>query len=188
MSDSVTTDYYQILQVSPQAQLDTIETMFRHFAQRYHPDNKKTGDRDMFQLVIEAHDTLRDAASRASYDLQRAQREGANAPMYEAIVGESTFESDSNIQRVLLAACYFKCRSSPGNPGISMFEMMKLFDLPREQMDFHLWYLKGKGWIERTDGGLYAITVDGVDRAVHEQKENPMPSRIEDLSARTIHL
>ena len=31
-------------------------------------------------------------------------------------------------------------------------------------MEFHLWYLKEKGWILRTDTGGYAITADGVDK------------------------
>ena len=31
-------------------------------------------------------------------------------------------------------------------------------------LEFHLWYLKQKGWVERTETGGYAITVDGVDR------------------------
>ena len=32
------------------------------------------------------------------------------------------------------------------------------------ELEFHLWYLKEKGWVERTDSGGYAITADGVDR------------------------
>jgi hypothetical protein len=41
-----------------------------------------------------------------------------------------------------------------------------------EHLEFHLWYLREKGWIRRTESGTVAITVEGVDRAnsEHERK------------------
>lgn len=36
---------------------------------------------------------------------------------------------------------------------------------PVEHLQFHLWYLKEKGWIRKTESGMFAITVEGVDRA-----------------------
>ena len=35
-------DYYELLEISPNANSGTIERMFRYFAQRYHPDNRKS--------------------------------------------------------------------------------------------------------------------------------------------------
>jgi len=64
------TDYYERLEISPNANPDTIERMFRYFVQRYHPDNQETGNRDRFDLIIEAHATLRDPIKRAQYDVQ----------------------------------------------------------------------------------------------------------------------
>jgi hypothetical protein len=37
---------------------------------------------------------------------------------------------------------------------------------PREMLDFHLWYLRDKGWIMREDDGSMAITADGVDQSL----------------------
>jgi curved DNA-binding protein CbpA len=37
-------DYYEILELSSNANSGTIERMFRYLAQRYHPDNRDTGD------------------------------------------------------------------------------------------------------------------------------------------------
>ena len=45
-------DYYEILEISPNANSATIERIFRYLAQRYHPDNRTTGDRDRFYLVV----------------------------------------------------------------------------------------------------------------------------------------
>jgi hypothetical protein len=39
---------------------------------------------------------------------------------------------------------------------------------PREHLEFHLWYLKEKGWIGRLENGTLAIPVEGVDRANSE--------------------
>jgi len=49
---------------------DTIDRVFRYFAQRYHPDNPDTGDRTRFDVVMEAHNTLKDPERRAQYDIQ----------------------------------------------------------------------------------------------------------------------
>jgi hypothetical protein len=46
--------------------------------------------------------------------------------------------------------------------GIMEFE--KVLGCPRHHMEFHIWYLKEKGWILRTDTGGFAITADGVDK------------------------
>ena len=37
-------DYYEILQVSDSAEPETINRVYRIFAQRYHPDNQETGN------------------------------------------------------------------------------------------------------------------------------------------------
>jgi DnaJ-class molecular chaperone len=63
-------DHYENLEISPNADASTIERVFRHLAGRYHPDNKETSDRTRFDLVIEAHDVLRDPERRAAYDVQ----------------------------------------------------------------------------------------------------------------------
>ncbi len=39
---------------------------------------------------------------------------------------------------------------------------------PRDHLEFHLWYLKAKGWIGRLENGTLAITVEGVDRTNSE--------------------
>lgn len=58
-------DYYEVLEISPNVNSDTIERMFRYFAQRYHPDNSQTGDLTRFDVIVEAHNTLRDPVRRA---------------------------------------------------------------------------------------------------------------------------
>jgi len=33
-------------------------------------------------------------------------------------------------------------------------------------LEFHLWYLRDKGWIMRMEDGSMAITADGVDQSL----------------------
>jgi hypothetical protein len=49
------------------------------------------------------------------------------------------------------------------NPGIGEYEVARLLCKPIELVEFHVWYLKAKGWVERMDSGQLAISALGVD-------------------------
>ena len=53
-------DYYEFLQISPNAEPVTITRVYRFLASRLHPDNPATGDAEQFRLLKEAYDTLSD--------------------------------------------------------------------------------------------------------------------------------
>jgi curved DNA-binding protein CbpA len=59
-------DHYETLQISPNADPDTIHRVYRLLAQRYHPDNQETGDEKRFREINEAYAVLSDASNRAS--------------------------------------------------------------------------------------------------------------------------
>jgi len=56
MEASTFTDYYEILEINANASSETIDRMFRFLAQRYHPDNRDTGDHHRFHEIVRAHD------------------------------------------------------------------------------------------------------------------------------------
>jgi curved DNA-binding protein CbpA len=161
-------DYYETLEVSPNANSETIERMFRYLAQRYHPDNQDTGDRDRFDLVLEAHNTLRDTVKRVQYDIEYKQQVSAHAKLVEDASDSHGIERDVEVQARLLSLFYTKRRNNIREPGIGDAELSHLLDCPQEHLEFHLWYMKEKRWIERREDGLLAITIDGVDRASSE--------------------
>ena len=66
--DAPEVDYYEILQVSANADPETIHGVYRFQAQRFDPDNAETGDAKMFQAVGEAYKVLSDPRKRAAYD------------------------------------------------------------------------------------------------------------------------
>ncbi|MEJ1160076.1 J domain-containing protein [Prosthecomicrobium sp. N25] len=164
MENSQFLDYYEILEISPNANSGSIERMFRYLAQRYHPDNPESGDRLRFDMIMEAHDTLRDPAKRARFDLLRKDHLGTRAEIAQEASSSRGIEQDNLIQRQLLMLLYAKRRRNTKDPGLGEIELEVLLGCPTELLDFHLWYLKEKGWIRRNENGTLSITVDGVDR------------------------
>jgi hypothetical protein len=77
-------------------------------------------------------------------------------------------ERDVDIQDKVLSILYVKRRQDINEPGIGNYDLERLAGCPREHLEFHLWYLKEKGWIARLENGTLAITVEGVDRANSE--------------------
>ncbi len=73
-------DYYEALQISVNAEPETVHRVYRLFAQRFHPDNKETGSESRFRLVTEAYRVLSDPKLRAQYRSgPRAAAEGTLA-------------------------------------------------------------------------------------------------------------
>ena len=75
-------DYYEVLQVSTNADPDTIHRLFRILAQRFHPDNQATGDSEQFRQVSEAYEVLKDDQKRAAE--VREAKDRVRAALHEA--------------------------------------------------------------------------------------------------------
>ncbi|MER9331706.1 DnaJ domain-containing protein [Mesorhizobium sp. M0152] len=174
------TDHYEILEISPNANSETIERVFRYFAMRYHPDNRDTGDESRFSEIVEAHNTLKDPVKRAQYDIQYKDHLNLRRVLTEEASNTKGLERDVVIQAKLLSLLYVKRRQDVNNPGVGDSELERLSGCPREHLEFHLWYLKAKGWIGRIENGMFAITVEGIDRANSEHPRNPPTARLLD--------
>jgi curved DNA-binding protein CbpA len=157
------TDYYELLQVSPNADRETIERVFRFLAKRYHPDNGETGNTDRFKMLSEAYRTLSDPEARAAYDVKYEGARAIQWRIFEEPSSNDDADADRKLQNGILSILYTKRKRDPSNPGVGIFELEKLLGAPEQHLEFHIWYLKEKGWIGRTDSGKFAITVTGVD-------------------------
>lgn len=67
-ADLLELDCYEVLQLSPNADAEMIERVYRMLAQRYHPDNRDTGNAELFIQLCEAYRILANPEQRASYD------------------------------------------------------------------------------------------------------------------------
>ena len=175
-------DYYEILEISPNANSGTIDRMFRYLAQRFHPDNKDTGDRRRFDEIVEAHDTLGDPVKRAQYDIQHKNQTGIRWKLTKEASDSKGIERDVEIQNKLLSVLYVKLRQNIGDPGIGSLDLERMLGCPAEHLEFHIWYLKEKGWVRRTENGTLAITVEGVDRANSDYQRKATSKLITDQS------
>ena len=63
----------------------------------------------------------------------------------------------------VLEVLYTQRRLDPGVPGIFTIDLEKLTGRPREHLEFTVWYLVQKKYIQRGDSSLLVITADGVE-------------------------
>ena len=159
-----TNDYYEDLQISPNADKEMIERVFRILAKRYHPDNIESGDAEKFNVLYKAYQVLSDSEKRAAFDAKYEQLRADRWKIVEEASQSDGFESDDRIRQGVLSLLYVARRQDALNPGMGIIEFEKVLGCPQHHMEFHIWYLKEKGWILRTDTGGYAITADGVDK------------------------
>jgi curved DNA-binding protein CbpA len=162
MRDGRFLDYYEILQVSQRAEPETIARVFRHFAKRYHPDNPETGNRENFDLCAEAYETLTNPEKRAAYDLVYEDSFDDRLSLLDAAIGCGNDEDDQRVRQRLLSVLYEQRRRDVHEASVGEIDLERMLDCPREHIAFHVWYLREKQWLERTDRGL-AITALGID-------------------------
>jgi curved DNA-binding protein CbpA len=157
-------DYYEILQVSPRADRDTIERVFRYLANRFHPDNRETGDVERFTELVDAYDTLSSAAKRAKYDLSYESVRESRWKMFNHETASENVDNDSRLRLALMSILYIVRRNNPTEPGVGTMELERLLECPEAVLKFHTWYLKENQWISRLETGYLAITALGVDK------------------------
>ena len=170
-------DYYEALQISVNAEPETVHRVYRLFAQRFHPDNKETGSESRFRLVTEAYRVLSDPKLRAQYDLahERQQKERWRLVEHGADAGND-FLSERAVRMTVLEVLYTKRRLEPHEPGIFLMDLEKLTGRPREHLEFTVWYLVQKKLIQRADNSILVITADGVEY-LESQEQTAQPAR-----------
>jgi curved DNA-binding protein CbpA len=157
-------DHYETLQVSPNADADTIDRVFRHLAKRYHPDNRETADRERFDRLVTAHRVLSDPEQRTRYDLHYEEGRALQWGLAREAASGQVIEDDRVVRERLLSLLYVQRRRDVTNPSIGNIELERLLSLPEVHLDFHIWFLKEKKLVERTERG-FAITALGVEEA-----------------------
>lgn len=74
-------DYYELLQVPPEADLGAISAAYKRLVFELHPDRNKSPEATARTAEINrAYNTLRDPAARAKYDSQRRSRASSGRP------------------------------------------------------------------------------------------------------------
>lgn len=171
MSDSQPfVDYYRILQIDPNCGAKALEAAYRHWAKRYHPDHPETADFDKFNAVIEAYRILRNPEKRAEYDLRHAAHVPRDpmADLAEGATGEESAVAldDAEAHARILMLLYRKRRESALDAGVSDYLLQEMLGCTPEHFEFHRWYLRAKRFVEITEQGTLAITIEGIDHVI----------------------
>ena len=164
MSEKKTIDHYEVLQVNPAAESDMIHRVYRLLAQRFHPDNKDTGDEARFRKIHEAYVILSNPEKRAQYDVvYHQQKQDRWRLVSTGAKAEEDFELEQIARLTLLELLATKRRLEPNGAGIEGRDLEQLLGRPREHLEFTIWYLVQKGLIQRDDSARLLITANGVD-------------------------
>jgi curved DNA-binding protein CbpA len=171
-------DYYEFLQISPNADHETIHRVYHFLATRFHPDNPKSGDAEKFTVLKNAYDILSDPTRRAKYDMARDKEAPQFVPLSSSIDFMDQIEGELNRRLAILAVLYYRRRTNPWSPEVALAEVEKRMGFPRDYLDFTTWYLERKGYITRADNSDFTLTAQGVDFVETQRNEIPVLNKL----------
>ncbi len=171
-------DYYEFLQISPNAEPETIHRVYRFLAGRLHPDNAETGDAEKFILLNQAYDVLSEPERRFEYDATCKKKEPQAVPLSTSIDFMDSLEGELNRRLVLLALLYIQRRTNPYKPEVSLIEVERRMGVPRDYLEFTAWYVQNKKYVTKADNGDFKLTVEGVDFVESQRVNIPVLNKL----------
>jgi len=178
-------DYYETLQLSSTADTDTIDRVYRILVRRYHPDNQDTGDTEKFNRIVKAHKILSDPDTRASYDVVYAENRESTLKLFDETANPESYDGDKRIFEGILSVLYVSRRRDADRGGVGIVQLEKLLACPSKHLEFHIWYLREKSWVERLENGMFAITASGCDKVMEQEASFLRKDRL--LSERSVN-
>lgn len=175
MQPSHFVDHYEALQVSHNADADTIHRIYRILAQRFHPDNQETGNGDVFRALTEAYHVLADPEKRAAYDVHHRESRCIAWKVFDQSTAAQGVDAERRKREGVLCLLYRKRVLQPDQAAMNLKELEELLGVPKEHLEFTLWFLKENQQVQRTDNGRYAITLKGVEAAETVLERRPIP-------------
>jgi curved DNA-binding protein len=162
----VLVDYYEVLQISPNADQETVHRIYRIQAQRFHPDNLETGNAETFRLVSDAYQVLSNPESRATYDAEhRDAHRRAGLDGFAPPASAPALKDEAQKREEIILMLYRRRLARPDQPSLSLRELETLLATPKDHLEFSLWYLKETGYLTRNDSARHTITIKGVELA-----------------------
>jgi curved DNA-binding protein CbpA len=105
-------DYYEFLQISPNAESDTFHRVDRFLVRRLQPDNPETCDAKQFFLLKPANDILSSPERRAEYNASCKKKASYDFPLSTTIDFMDSMEGELNGRLAALALPYIQRRTN----------------------------------------------------------------------------
>ena len=113
-------DFYELMQISPNAELETIQRVYRLLAQRLHPDNTDTGNAEAFRKLTDAYHVLSEPERRAQSDVAYAREQQRRWRLVSSgAESENDFATEQRLRLTILEVLYTRRRLEPEMPGLS---------------------------------------------------------------------
>jgi curved DNA-binding protein CbpA len=171
-------DYYEFLQISPNAEASTIHRVYRFLAGRLHPDKPESGDAEKFLLLKKAFDVLSNPERRAEYDATLKREAPQTPPLSNSIDFMDNIDGELNRRLAVLALLYHQRRTSPHRPEVTLAEIEMRMGFPRDYLHFTMWYLRSKNYITLGDNSDATLTALGVDFVELNRGNVPVLNRL----------
>jgi curved DNA-binding protein CbpA len=173
-------DHYETLQLSPAATLEVVERVYRVLAKRYHPDNQSTGDALRFSDLHLAYETLSDPVRRAQYDVRYDALRSQQWKIFDQRSAGDEREEDRRLFHGILSLLYVARRRDPHTGTLGVITLETMLGCPQQHLEFPIWYLKKRGYLEVADDGRFGITVDGIDTLTRDELSLPLHRLLSD--------
>jgi hypothetical protein len=156
-------DHYEVLGVTPKAEMSEIHQAYSKLAEKYRPDNKTTADAEKFKAVNMAYEILSDPAARKIFDEIRPGSDKDGPPVFHHSELFETLATEGQRRLAILCVLYDRRRLKPMTGCISVRHMEHLMNMPGERLQLSIWYLKQRGLVTSDDKSNLQITVEGMD-------------------------
>jgi curved DNA-binding protein len=163
MQDPAFIDYYQLMQISPSAEAETIQRVFRLLSNWYQPDNPHTGDAGRFNRLTRAYEILSKRETRAAYDIAYQSHVTRPLKVFELKEFAPGIDGERGRRMGILCILLNRRRSNPESAGLSILDLENQTGFPREHLQFTLWCLKESELIRQDEKTDLAITGQGVE-------------------------
>ena len=157
-------DYYELLQISPNADPEMVQHAYQLLARRYGPDDHETRSSERLRLIEEAYALLSDSAARAEYDRHhREQKAHCGRLVPPDRYPETALNREHSTRLAILESLFARRRMEPKDASLFPAELKQLLDIEQQQLECTVWYLVQKRLVQRTDDSRLTITAEGVD-------------------------
>ena len=156
-------DQYAVLGLDPKSDSETIQRAYSKLAQKYHPNNPETANKEKFEAVNMAYEVLCDPLLRREFDKLKGIGQEEGTPRFSGFAFFEALGREAVLRNALLCILYDRRMSKPFTPSLSLRHVEGMLEATSEELSSALWYLKQRGYAASDDKSKLLITVDGMD-------------------------